>query len=121
DRGWLHRRIERRLHHMVEQGFIGEMQQLRRNPLTHSQLPAMRSVGYRQAWNHLDALSLDGGDFAAGNDSIWMDKAVAATRQLAKRQLTWLRNMRNVNVIACDTLSLAAQQESVLSRLRTLA
>ncbi|NND89324.1 MAG: tRNA (adenosine(37)-N6)-dimethylallyltransferase MiaA, partial [Granulosicoccus sp.] len=42
DRGWLHRRIERRLHHMVEQGFIGEMQQLRRNPLTHSQLPAMR-------------------------------------------------------------------------------
>ena len=81
-RATLHERIARRFEAMLEAGFLDEVRHLRGDPRLHPQLPAMRAVGYRQAWRHLDGLTdLDG----------FRDEAVAATRQLAKRQLTWLR------------------------------
>ncbi len=82
DRRVLHERIARRFDQMLADGFLDEMQQLRADPRVHPDLPAMRAVGYRQAWEHLD-----GGIDAA----TFRDRAIAATRQLAKRQLTWLR------------------------------
>jgi tRNA dimethylallyltransferase len=82
DRAVLHERIERRFDQMLSAGFLDEMRRLRADPRLHPDLPAMRAVGYRQAWRHLDGDS-DAATFRA--------EAIAATRQLAKRQLTWLR------------------------------
>ena len=117
DRQWLHDRIEARFRLMIDNGFMDEMQLLRGNPLIQEQLPAMRSVGYRQAWEHLDLLAVNDDAAVRGDDSVWIEKAVAATRQLAKRQLTWLRGMNEVNDIACDLLSQASQEECVLAAL----
>ncbi|MGN6112746.1 MAG: tRNA (adenosine(37)-N6)-dimethylallyltransferase MiaA, partial [Luteimonas sp.] len=87
DRGELHARIERRFDAMLAPGFLDEVRRLRALPALAAHpspldLPALRAVGYRQAWEHLDG-SCD----AAG----FRDRAIFATRQLAKRQLTWLR------------------------------
>jgi len=87
DRGVLHARIERRLDAMLAAGFLDEVRALRALPplAAHPapcELPAIRAVGYRQAWEHLDG---------AGDASDFRDRAIFATRQLAKRQLTWLR------------------------------
>jgi tRNA dimethylallyltransferase len=87
DRGELHARIERRFDAMLAHGFIDEVRRLRALPELAAHpapldLPALRAVGYRQAWEHLD-----GATDAAG----FRDRAIFATRQLAKRQLTWLR------------------------------
>jgi tRNA dimethylallyltransferase len=82
DRAVLHARIEARFDQMLEQGFLDEVRRLRADPRLHPDLPSMRAVGYRQAWAHLDGLT-DAATFRA--------QAIAATRQLAKRQLTWLR------------------------------
>ncbi|MFC4728756.1 tRNA (adenosine(37)-N6)-dimethylallyltransferase MiaA [Coralloluteibacterium thermophilus] len=82
DRAVLHARIARRFDQMLEQGFLDEVRRLRADPRLHPDLPAMRAVGYRQAWRHLDGAT----DAAA-----FRSEAIAATRQLAKRQLTWLR------------------------------
>ena len=69
---------------MLEQGFLAEVRALRERLDLHAQLPSLRSVGYRQAWEHLE-LGTTPEQFRA--------KAIAATRQLAKRQITWLRSM----------------------------
>jgi tRNA dimethylallyltransferase len=82
ERGLLHERIEARFDAMLAAGFLDEVRALRADPLLHPDLPAMRAVGYRQAWRHL-AGGIDAGAFR--------EQAIAATRQLAKRQLTWLR------------------------------
>ncbi|MGY0797975.1 tRNA (adenosine(37)-N6)-dimethylallyltransferase MiaA [Lysobacter sp. A286] len=87
DRAVLHQRIERRFDLMLDAGFLEEVQRLRTMPELQAhpaplELPALRAVGYRQAWEHLD-----GAFDAAG----FRDRAIYATRQLAKRQLTWLR------------------------------
>lgn len=82
DRGVLHERIVRRFDQMLEQGFLDEMRGLLQNPLLHPDLPAMRAVGYRQAWAHLRGET----DFKT-----FREQAISATRQLAKRQLTWFR------------------------------
>ena len=82
DRAVLHGRIARRFDQMLAEGFLDEMRRLRADPRLHADLPSMRAVGYRQAWNHLN------GDTDA---AAFRDQAIAATRQLAKRQLTWLR------------------------------
>ncbi len=87
DRGVLHARIARRFDLMLEQGFLDEMQRLRGLPGLRAvsaplELPAIRAVGYRQAWEYLDG--------SYGRDE-FRDRAIFATRQLAKRQLTWLR------------------------------
>jgi tRNA dimethylallyltransferase len=93
DRGWLHERIADRFDAMLAAGFIDEVSALRARSDLHAALPSMRCVGYRQAWEALDGL--------------WpieqlRDKGIFATRQLAKRQLTWLRSMPDRRVVACD-------------------
>jgi len=81
-RSVLHERIEQRFDLMMENGFIDEIKSLYARPDLNTDLPSMRAVGYRQAWEWLE----DGCSFEQ-----MRDKAIAATRQLAKRQLTWLR------------------------------
>ena len=86
-RGLLHARIAQRLDAMLDAGFLDEVRRLRALPQLRDHprplaLPALRAVGYRQAWEHLDGAT----DAAA-----FRERAVAATRQLARRQLTWLR------------------------------
>jgi tRNA dimethylallyltransferase len=78
----LHERIARRFLAMIEQGFIAEVEGLRSRPDLHAELPSMRSVGYRQVWEYLDGES---------TREQMIDRGIAATRQLAKRQCTWLR------------------------------
>ena len=83
DRARLHKLIEQRFDQMLEQGFMQEAQELCQRETLHPNLPSMRSVGYRQAWKH----------FAGEYDATMMrEKAIIATRQVAKRQLTWLRS-----------------------------
>lgn len=84
DRAALHRRIEQRFDDMLERGFVDEVDRLRQRGDLTPDLPSMRSVGYRQAWAHLEGVSTHAQFRAA---------AIAATRQLAKRQLTWLRSL----------------------------
>ena len=84
DRALLHRRIAERLDRMLELGLVDELRALRRRHALDPALPSMRSVGYRQAWGFLE------GAYGACE---MRDRALAATRQLAKRQLTWLRSM----------------------------
>lgn len=69
----------------------------------------MRSVGYRQALAYLE------GDTS---DDDWMPKAVAATRQLAKRQFTWIRSMESLTRLACDSLNLTQQLDTALARVK---
>jgi tRNA dimethylallyltransferase len=78
----LHARIAQRFAQMLEAGFIEEVKQLRTRSDLHIGLPAIRSVGYRQAWEHLD------GQY---NFAEFQERGIVATRQLAKRQMTWLR------------------------------
>lgn len=93
DRAWLHERIAQRFHAMLAAGFLDEVMRLRARGDLHADLPSMRCVGYRQAWESLDGLhplaSLP-------------ERGIAATRQLAKRQITWLRGMPQRHAIACD-------------------
>ncbi len=105
DRAALHRRIAERFDAMLEQGFIEEVQALRQRYLLSLELPSMRCVGYRQAWQYLD------GEFGR---AALREKGVAATRQLAKRQLTWLRAMTDTQDFDCLAPRLA---EDVLAYL----
>ena len=87
DRGALHARIAERFETMLELGLIGEVRELRNRFGLDPDLPSMRCVGYRQTWDYVDGkLSL----------AQLRERGVAATRQLAKRQLTWLRPLRDV-------------------------
>ncbi len=93
DRALLHRRIEQRYHSMIEQGLLDEVKSMHCRPDLHVALPSVRAVGYRQIWQYLDGeLSLDEA----------VEKAVVATRQLAKRQLTWLRGWSELNWVFID-------------------
>jgi tRNA dimethylallyltransferase len=92
DRGWLHRRIEQRFDAMLEQGLVQEVRGLREKYRLDAAMPSMRCVGYRQVWNHLD------GDIDAAE---MRDTGIYATRQLAKRQITWLRSMQIDERIDC--------------------
>jgi len=115
DRSWLHQRIEQRFDAMLAAGFLDEMQTLRERGDLNPDLPSMRCVGYRQAWEQLDAMQLQ------ANSSQEMlarlkETAVAATRQLAKRQLTWLRGMPERHIIACDSTDPTAQALTLVQR-----
>ena len=88
ERKLLHQRIEARLHGMLAAGFVDEVRALRERGTLSAEHPSMRAVGYRQVWKFLT------GD--CGLDEARL-QAIAATRQLAKRQLTWLRRRRNVH------------------------
>ena len=92
DRAILHQRIEARFLQMLEQGFIAEVEVLRGRGDLDLSLPSMRCVGYRQMWQYLD------GEL---NRSQMIEKAVAATRQLAKRQITWLRKQAGARSYDC--------------------
>jgi tRNA dimethylallyltransferase len=93
DRAWLHARIAQRFEVMLQGGLIAEVEALRARGDLHLDLPSMRCVGYRQTWDMLD------GAFPAAE---LQERCVAATRQLAKRQITWLRSMPQRHVVPCD-------------------
>jgi tRNA dimethylallyltransferase len=93
DRAWLHARIAQRFDAMLAAGLLDEVHALRARGDLHPDLPSMRCVGYRQAWEALD--------------SLWpmaelRDRGVFATRQLAKRQITWLRASPERRAVPCD-------------------
>ncbi|MDP9046260.1 MAG: tRNA (adenosine(37)-N6)-dimethylallyltransferase MiaA [Pseudomonadota bacterium] len=92
DRGWLHARIDTRFRQMLDAGLVDEVRRLEARGDLHAELPSMRCVGYRQAWEAL----------AAGDLDALPERGIAATRQLAKRQLTWLRSMPQRQRVACD-------------------
>ncbi len=108
DRAWLHARIEQRFAAMLTAGFLEEMQTLRARGDLTPDLPSMRCVGYRQAWEQMDAMRLLGTHSQEMLAKL-QETAVAATRQLAKRQLTWLRSMPERHTIACDSADPTAQ------------
>jgi len=105
DRAWLHARIALRFDAMLQGGFIDEVRQLRARGDLHLDLPSMRCVGYRQAWESLDFEAATG-SFPARD---LRERGIAATRQLAKRQITWLRSMPQRQAIACDAPDATAQ------------
>jgi tRNA dimethylallyltransferase len=94
DRAWLHQRIALRFDAMLTEGLMDEVNTLRARGDLHPDLPSMRCVGYRQVWEALDGL--------------WpitelRERGIAATRQLAKRQITWLRSTPQRQTVACDS------------------
>ena len=93
DRSWLHTKIAARFDAMLAAGLVAEVRALRSRGNLSPQLPSMRCVGYRQAWQALD------GEFPQAE---LRERGIAATRQLAKRQLTWLRSFSTRQVVACD-------------------
>ncbi|WP_242615372.1 tRNA (adenosine(37)-N6)-dimethylallyltransferase MiaA [Sphaerotilus mobilis] len=99
-RAWLHQRIADRYAQMLDAGLVDEVRRLRARGDLDAALPSMRCVGYRQTWEMLD------GQFPAAELA---PRGIAATRQLAKRQLTWLRSMPARRVLACDAPDLLAQ------------
>jgi tRNA dimethylallyltransferase len=106
DRAVLHERIAQRFDEMLEKGLVSELERLREEYGLDSTMPSMRAVGYRQAWQHLNGdLSLD--DLRS--------QGIAATRQLAKRQLTWLRSTEGATEFDCLDDNLA---ERVLEYVR---
>ena len=86
DRRVLHQRIAHRYHKMLENGFIEEVRKLMARDGCHNKLPSMRAVGYRQAWAYLE------GEY---DQATFVERAIIATRQMAKRQLTWLRSQKD--------------------------
>ena len=96
-RAVLHERIARRLDQMLDAGFVDEVRGLRERPGLSAAHAAMRAVGYRQVWAYLD------GEYSL---EVARDRALAATRQLAKRQLTWLRG--DSDLIAVNPLEVDA-------------
>ncbi|WP_374567044.1 tRNA (adenosine(37)-N6)-dimethylallyltransferase MiaA [Ideonella sp.] len=96
DRAWLHARIGQRFEQMLAHGFLDEVRALRARGDLHTNLPSMRCVGYRQAWEAMDA-GLAGDALRAQ----LLERGSAATRQLAKRQLTWLRGMSR-DILLCE-------------------
>ena len=107
DRGWLHARIGERFRAMLAAGLVDEVRALRARRDLSPDLPSMRCVGYRQAWQALDE----------GTLATLAERGSAATRQLAKRQMTWLRGMPGRYVVACDAPDAAGQ---VAARVATL-
>jgi len=107
DRAWLHKRLGLRFKQMLAAGLLDEVRGLRARGDLTADLPAMRCVGYRQAWE-----ALDSNDF-----SPLIERGSAATRQLAKRQLTWLRSMPQRQVIACDGPQAQVELLAALQRL----
>ncbi|MHA3905312.1 tRNA (adenosine(37)-N6)-dimethylallyltransferase MiaA [Castellaniella sp. WN] len=92
DRAVLHARIAQRYHSMIAAGLLDEVRALHARPDLHPGLPSIRCVGYRQLWDHLDGrIPLDQA----------IDQAIAATRQLAKRQITWLRSLPRRRTADC--------------------
>ena len=112
DRAWLHERIAQRFDQMLSEGLMDEVRALRSRGDLHADLPSMRCVGYRQAWEVLEGL--------------WpmaelRDKGIFATRQLAKRQITWLRSMPERMQIECDSSDALSQVLQSVRKLMAVA
>ncbi len=105
DRAWLHARIAQRFDAMLAAGFVDEVRGLRARGDLHADLPSMRCVGYRQAWELLDAQT---GDAPFAVERL-RELGINATRQLAKRQITWLRSMPARHIVPCDHPEALAQ------------
>ncbi len=105
DRSVLHQRIETRFKQMLQQGLVEELRDLRQKYALHPELPSMRCVGYRQAWQHME------GEISAAQ---FLETGIIATRQLAKRQLTWLRSMPENVEIDCLTDNLTQKVRDAL-------
>jgi tRNA dimethylallyltransferase len=108
DRQCLHRRIERRFKVMLEQGFVTEVASLRARSDLSLNKPSMRAVGYRQVWQYLEGLT---------SFNRMVQTSVEATRQLAKRQLTWLRTEPKAVWLDSSTTSLVDQTINYLSKI----
>ena len=100
ERPWLHARIAQRFDAMMKADFLREVRRLRARGDLHADLPSMRCVGYRQAWEAFDANG--GAEPNQAQLAELRDRGIFATRQLAKRQLTWLRAMPNRVSLPCD-------------------
>ena len=119
DRAWLHGRIAERFDAMLAAGFLEEVRTLRARGDLHPDLPSMRCVGYRQAWALLDSIDTSQAQQDQPKQATdiehnlalrdFREQGIAATRQLAKRQLTWLRSMPQRRVVACDAPDALAQ------------
>jgi tRNA dimethylallyltransferase len=109
-RAWLHARIAQRFDAMLDNGFLAEVRRLRADPTLHLDLPSMRCVGYRQAWEALDRS--DPPDMLDIRE-----RGVAATRQLAKRQITWLRSMSHRRVVEADASDVQVRLEAAVESL----
>jgi tRNA dimethylallyltransferase len=107
DRSELHRRIEGRFDSMLKRGLVEELRSLKRRHVLRPTLPSMRCVGYRQAWQYLDG--------EIGREEL-RDRGVFATRQLAKRQLTWLRTARDSQTFDCLAPDIASSAGAFLEQ-----
>ena len=132
DRAWLHARIAQRFDQMLAEGLVGEVRRLMAQPGLHPDLPSMRCVGYRQVWeacappntllapawpNNSEQTVQHQRAQEARTARTIRETGIAATRQLAKRQLTWLRGMPERHVLACDQPALG---ERVLAEVRNI-
>lgn len=106
DRKVLHQRIAMRFDLMLDTGFVEEVESLMKQSAMHAELSSMRCVGYRQMWEYLS------GDY---DKKTMIDKGVAATRQLAKRQITWLRGMENCRMIDPFAASATLEDDTLRS------
>jgi tRNA dimethylallyltransferase len=106
DRAVLHQRIATRFAAMLKQGLVSELQMLREKYPLHPNMTSMRCVGYRQTWEYLE------GEI---NENELLEKGIVATRQLAKRQLTWLRSMPDNLELDCLSSNLDQQVSSLIN------
>jgi tRNA dimethylallyltransferase len=111
ERAELHRRIALRFDIMLAQGFEQEVRRLKQRTDLHADLPSIRCVGYRQMWDYLDGL-------VSYDEMVY--RGIAATRQLAKRQLTWLRSWQNLNWLNAD-VNQKENLQAVLTSLRYMS
>ncbi len=107
NRAWLHERIVQRFDLMLASGFEQEVRSLHARGDLHLDTPSIRCVGYRQMWEALDGVNNAKLDEKTAFEM--REKGIAATRQLCKRQLTWLRSMPQRQVVACDAADALAQ------------
>jgi tRNA dimethylallyltransferase len=105
DRKVLHKRIEQRYHLMLKSGFIDEVKSFHGNQDMNSDMPSMKCVGYRQVWDYLDNKL---------NYDEMVERGIIATRQLAKRQLTWLRRWPNLNQLETNDSKVLAKAMEII-------
>lgn len=105
----LHQRIETRLRNMMRDGLVDEVRALRQRGDLHADLPAIRAVGYRQVWEYLDGVIDEAG---------MLERAIIATRQFAKRQMTWLRRETDASWLASDDPELTRAALDSIDRMR---
>ena len=117
DRKWLHQRIEQRFDAMLEHGLVDEVKALRSRGDLQADLPSMRCVGYRQVWEALN--DIEEGIPLPAAMLLVRERGIIASRQLAKRQLTWLRSMPARQVVACDRATLMEDVHTALAQWQT--